>query len=273
MTALWRNGRVRFGASVLLFFVFVAVLAPLIVPTDPDAADSAARLADPSRVHWLGTDDLGRDVLSRLIMGSRLTLLVSVPAVLLAGIIGVSLGILAGYRRGLLEAVIMRACEVVMSFPPIALAIMAVGLLGSSILNLVVIIGILFAPTFVRIAHSTTLVRSRDLYVEAAHALGAGPVRIMVKAILPNIAAVVAVQASISLGQAILLESSLSFLGLGPPPPDPSWGRMVGRARTFMVFQPWLVVWPSIAIALTIVAANHLGDGLRDVLDKRTVRR
>lgn len=270
MRPLLKNGRIRFGAAVLGLLVLVALLAPLLVPYDPDLADSTKRLYGPGEAHLLGTDDLGRDVLSRLIMGSRLTLLVSVPAVALAAVIGVALGLVAGYRRGLAETLIMRACEVIMAFPPIALAIMAVGLLGSSILNLVLIIGILFAPTFIRVAHSATLVKSRDLYVEAAQALGSGAARIMLKEILPNIAAVIAVQFSISLGQAILLESSLSFLGLGPPPPDPSWGRMVGRARTFMVFQPWLVLWPSIAIALTIVAANQLGDGLRDAIDKRS---
>lgn len=274
-TWLARRGRLRsnfrtsFGASVLLSLIVIALAAPWLAPHDPFAIDPAGRLQGMSSEHWMGTDDLGRDILSRLIYGSRTTFLVSIPSVVLAMFLGVPFGLFAGYYRGVTEQVLMRLTEVLLAFPPIILGIFVVAFLGASIANVVIVIGLLYAPTFARITYGTTLSKSEEAFVEAARAIGASSLRITLRTVLPNITAPILIQMSITLGTAILLESSLSFLGLGPPPPDPSWGRMVGNARPFMIFQPWFVVWPSVAIALAIIAANLLGDGLRDLWDPR----
>lgn len=269
---LWLNYRTAVGGSVLLTLAVAALFAPLFATHDPVAIDPSRRLLGMSAEHWMGTDDIGRDTYSRIVHGARLTFTIAVPAVLLGMAVGVPLGLIAGYVRGIPEQLLMRFTEVLLAFPPIILGIFVVAFLGASVTNVVIVIGLLFSPTFARIAYGSTLAKATEPFVESAAALGASTMRIMFVTILPNIAAPILIQMSLTLGMAILLESSLSFLGLGPPPPDPSWGRMVGQARAFMIFQPTYVIWPSVVIATTIIAANLLGDGLRDVLDPKVRR-
>ncbi|HEV8675827.1 MAG TPA: ABC transporter permease, partial [Methylomirabilota bacterium] len=209
------------------------------------------------------------DIWSRLVYGARITLTVGLASVVLAALGGTVLGTAAAYAGRGVEAIIMRAMDGLLCFPPILLGIFVVTFLGPSLVNLILVIGVLYIPRFTRVVHATTLA-IRDLeYVESARALGASALRVVARAILPNILAPILVQASLAAGHAILLESGLSFLGLGPPPPTPSWGRMVEQSGRFMQLSALPLLWPSVAISLTVLAFNLLGDGLRDLLDPR----
>jgi peptide/nickel transport system permease protein len=264
-----RNPRISVSVAVIAFVAGAALLAPVLAPHNPLDMKPSDRLSGPSVRYPLGTDEFGRDVLSRILYGARISLPVAFQAVGLAAVAGTTLGLLAAYYRGWVDVAVMRAVEVVMSFPPILLAIAVVAFLGPTTRNVVLTIAVLYVPLFARIAYGSAL-RVRELeFVEAARAIGADDWRILRRAFLPNMAAPLMVQFSLSLGFAILLESGLSFLGLGPPPPAPSWGRMVSTGRQFMELQPYLVVFPSVVIAVTILAFNLLGDGLRDQLDPR----
>jgi len=217
----------------------------------------------------LGTDEFGRDILSRIIYGARPTLTVAVGASSLALVLGSLAGLVAGFYRGLLDQVLMRSLDTLLSFPPILLAMLVVGFLGPGVRNLVLVIGILFVPTFARLAYAETL-RVKELeYVAAAGALGATSQRLLVQHILPNITAPLIVQFSLAMAAAILLESGLSFLGLGVVPPESSWGLMIAGARGYMAQAPNSMLWPALVIATTILAINVAGDALRDVLDPR----
>jgi peptide/nickel transport system permease protein len=266
---LRRYKQVLVGAPLVTLLLLVAALAPILVSHDPNALNARAKAAPPNWGNLLGTDEFGRDLLSRLVHGARITLLVGVSSVILAAVGGTILGTVAAYSGRAVETVIMRAMDGMLCFPPILLGIFVVTFLGQSLINLILVIGILYIPRFTRVVHSSTLAIRELEYVESARALGASSLRIIAWAILPNILAPILVQASLAAGHAILLESGLSFLGLGPPPPTPSWGRMVEQSGRFMQLSVLPLFWPSAAISLTVLSFNLLGDGLRDILDPR----
>ena len=257
------------SVSILLVIFLLSLFGPLIAQWDPTVVSGAKRFNPPSFMHWLGNDEFGRDIFSNIVHGARISLFVSIASMIFSSIVGVILGLTAGYYRGKLEVLIMRGIDVLLCFPPILMAIFLVTFLGPSIQNLIIVIGILYVPRFTRIAHSSTLAVSELSYIESSHAVGAPIWVILFKHILPNILAPLFVQFSLGLGAAILLESGLSFLGLGPPPPTPSWGRMIAKSRRFLSVTPYGILWPSIFISMTVLAFNLLGDALRDGLDPR----
>lgn len=250
------------------FLTIISILAPLVAPHDPTKL-LGAPLQKPGGDFLLGTDDFGRDVLSRLIYAGRVSLGVALGSVTIAATLGIALGLMAGYFRGAPEFLIMRGVDLLLSFPTIILAIAMVAFLGPSIRNLIVIIGVIYVPRFVRVVFGATLVIGDSDFVHASRVVGASDRRILLKSVLPNVMAPIFVQVSLSLGFAILVESGLSFLGLGAQPPTPSWGNMISQARPFMEQYPHLLIFPSIVIGLTILMLNTLGDGLRDELDPR----
>jgi peptide/nickel transport system permease protein len=264
-----RSAHTLVALPVVVGLLAMAILAPLLATADPNALNPRLKAALPSRTHLLGTDEFGRDIWSRLVFGARITLTVGLASVILAAAGGTLLGTVAGYVGRGLEAAIMRAMDGMLCFPPILLGIFVVTFLGPSLPHLVLVIGVLYVPRFTRVVHASTLALREVEYVEGARALGASDARIVLLAILPNILAPILVQASLAAGHAILLESGLSFLGLGPPPPAPSWGRMVEQSGRFMQLGAWPLLWPSLAISLAVLAFNLLGDGLRDLLDPR----
>jgi peptide/nickel transport system permease protein len=267
-----RTWRILGGGGVLLAFIAIAVLAPLIAPHDPVLPNPAQTLALPSAEYPLGNDEFGRDVLSRLIWGARISMQVSITSIALALGFGTLTGLVAGYYGGLADFLVMRGADVLLSIPPVLLAIGVVAILGPSVPNLILTIAVLYTPRFARVAYaSTRAVRGQD-YVLASRALGARDLAILARAVLPAILTPLIVQSSLALGAAMLLESGLSFIGLGAQPPTPSWGSMVSSARNIMERVPLLVVWPSIALATAILSFNILGDGVRDALDPRARR-
>ena len=256
-----------FAFALVLLLVLVAAVAPLLPLENPLRMRMAMRMAPPSWEAWLGRDEFGRDVLSRLIWGARASLTVAFLSAALAAVIGTALGIAGGFMRGLPEWLTMRSMDVLLSFPPLLLALLAVALIGPGVPTLIPVLAFIFVPGFTRVAYAGVLtVRSQD-YVEAVRALGAKPARIMGKTVLPNIIGPVLVQLSLSVSTAIILESGLSFLGLGVVPPTPSWGLMIGAARATMNQQPLLLLWPCLALTLTILVINNFCDRLRDSLD------
>jgi ABC-type dipeptide/oligopeptide/nickel transport system permease subunit len=247
--------------------VIAALFAPWLAPADPNAQDLAVRRRPPEVEHLLGTDELGRDILSRIVFGSRVSLTVGVGAVGAAALVGVPLGLLAGYRGGLSDMTIMRLVDLLLSFPHILLAILVVAVLGPSLWNVVVAVGLWNIPIFARMARSSTL-RIRELaYVEAAVANGASTLRVLSRHIFPNALGPLVVTATLSLGAAILTESGLSFLGLGVQPPTPSWGMMLSTGKAYLRGAYHIATFPGIAIMVTVLGFNFLGDWLRDALD------
>lgn len=265
----WWNARLAAPAAVVAIVAVAAVLAPAISRYDPDAIDPGIRVAGPSRAHPLGTDEYGRDITSRLAYGARISLAVSVASVAIAVVAGTMVGMAAGYFGGALELIFMRIVDGLLSFPPILLALFVITFLGPSLFNVIFVIGLLYTPRVARIAHGATLSVRATEYVQASTAMGATHGRTLRRAVLPNIAAPLFVQTSLGLGQAILLEAGLSFLGLGAPPPAPSWGRMIEQSSRFMSLSPWPVIWPSVVVSATVLAFNLLGDAARDALDPR----
>jgi peptide/nickel transport system permease protein len=261
--------RLVLAAAIVTGIVAVALAAPLWPLPDPVQMDVPARLAAPSWMHWLGQDEYGRDVLSRIVWGARVSLAVAFLSAAFAGAIGTTLGLLGGYAGGLVEILAVRSTEAIVCFPPILLALLVVTLMGPGAATLVVALTILYAPGYARVAFAATLaIRGLD-YVTAQEALGAGPGRILARTILPNVAPPLLVQFSLTVAAAMVLESGLSFLGLGVVPPAPSWGLMIRGARSTMEQAPWLLLWPCLALTGTILAFNLLCDRLRDVLDPR----
>ena len=257
------------GLGILLALLLCAATADLIAPYDPLKQDLYDSFAPPSAAHLLGTDDLGRDLLSRIIYGSRISLQAGVVSVGIALCSGVALGLLAGYAGGLVDQVVMRLMDMVLAFPTLVLALAITAALGPNLTNALIAIGIVSMPSFARLARAQTL-GLRDIeFVEAARALGASPLRIVGRHILPSISAPLIVQASLSVAGAILAEASLSFLGLGTKPPAPAWGSMVSLGRGFLAMAPWIVFAPGAAIFLAVMGFNFLGDALRDWLDPR----
>ncbi len=257
------------GSIILLLFVLMAAFAPVLAPYNPFYMDPAAALTGPSPEHLLGTDNMGRDILSRIIYGSQISLKVSLASVAIATAAGVLLGVAAGYFGGITDAVISRILEVMLSFPEVLLALLIMSILGSSLNNIMLAIGIVYTPIFARIARGAVLSVKDSLYVEAARSIGVRDVTIIVRHVLPNILSPVLVQVTLSLAFAILSEAALSFLGIGVEPDIPSWGIMLNNGKAWIEIAWWVGVFPGIAIALAVLGFNILGDGLRDVLDPR----
>lgn len=268
-TRLTKHPAVLLGAFLTLVAVLSAVFAPLIAPYDPIAINALDRLQGPSVAHLLGTDQYGRDNLSRILYGGRTSLFVAGASILFATALGGTLGLMAGYLRGAFDVLLMRVTDVLLSFPAILLAIALIAFYGNSILNLVLAIGIVYTGPFVRVARAAVFTVREELYVEAARSLGARGGRIVLLGILPNILAPLIVEITLRLAYAVLTEASLSFLGLGPPPPTPSWGQMIAEGQRFLALSPWSAVAPGLVIMLTVLGFNLLGDGIRDMTDPR----
>src|SRR5215470_695122 len=269
----WRRARRRppalVGAGVVLLFVALAIGAPWIGMASPVKTDWSQIRKAPSWAHPFGTDDLGRDVLSRVVWGTRVSMQAGVFAVLLAIAIGVPVGLAAGYYRGAVDQVIMRLTDAWLSFPFLILAIGLVTILGPSLANATVAIGLGATPTYIRLTRGLVLSTQEEDFVHGARALGAGDVRVMARHILPNIWSALVVQATVSIPGAIIAEAILSFLGLGVQPPAPSWGTMLNAAQQFLETAPWMAWWPGLAIFLLALSFNLAGDGLRDLLDPK----
>jgi peptide/nickel transport system permease protein len=257
------------GGSVAILIGLAALFAPLVAPYNPTQQDILSLLQGPSRDHWLGTDELGRDTFSRIVYGSRVSLMVGVIAVSISLVVGSALGLLAGYGRGMIDTVIMQLMDGLLAFPTLVLALAITAMLGPSLNNAMIAIGVTGVPTFARLVRGQVLAL-RDLdYVQAARALGASHPQIVIRHILPNTLAPIIVQTSITIPAAILAEAGLSFLGLGIQPPTPSWGAMLNTARGYIQMSPWLALAPGGAIFISVLAFNFLGDALRDTLDPR----
>lgn len=257
------------GALIVALVVLVALFAPWLAPYDPVQASFMTVRKAPDAAHWFGTDELGRDVLSRMIWGARASLLAGVVSVGIAVAIGVPLGLLAGYFGKLVDGVISRLADALLSIPFLILAIALAAFLGPSLTNAMIAIGVSAMPRFVRLTRGQALSVKAEDYVEGARAIGLGDFRIIVRYILPNVLPPIIVQASLTVAMAIIAEASLSFLGLGQLPPAPSWGSMLNTAKDFVDQAPWMSIFPGIAIFLAVLGFNLLGDGLRDALDPR----
>ncbi|MFQ3630775.1 ABC transporter permease [Roseiflexus sp.] len=268
IAALRRNVPGLVGLAIVALVVLAALLAPIISPYSPTAQVSR-RLLEPGAQYLLGTDEFGRDIFSRVIYGSRISLYVGAVSVSLALACGGALGLIAGYVGGRVDTLLMRLVDMLFAIPSLVLAIVIAGLLGPSLTNAMIAIGIVYAPIYARLVRGEMLAVRNYAYIEAAHAVGVRPVGLIFRHFLPNIAAPLIVQTSLLLSTAILAEAALSFLGLGAQPPDPSWGAMLGSGRRFMELTPWVAIAPGIAIVITVLGFNLLGDGLRDALDPR----
>ena len=269
----WRRLRRRRGAlvglAVVLLFVAVALLAPWLAPYDPiETSWSAVRKA-PSAAHWFGTDDIGRDVLSRVVWGTRASLLAGVVSVSISLLLGVPIGLAAGFVGGFVDALISRITDAFLACPFLILAIAMAAFLGPSLANAMIAIGVSATPVFVRLTRGQVQGVKVEDYIEAARALGNPPLRIAWRHVLPNVLPPVIVQATLAIAAAIIAEASLSFLGLGQQPPAPSWGSMLNTAKNYVDNAPWMAIWPGLAIFLLVLSFNLLGDGLRDALDPR----
>ena len=267
---LLRRRTAVFGLIVVVLMALLAIFAPWIAPFDPLATSFAMVRRAPSAAHWFGTDEVGRDLLARVIYGGRASLAAGVIAVSIAVGCGVPLGMVAGYAGGLIDAVISRITDAMLAVPFLILAIALAAFLGPSLGNAMIAIGITATPIFVRLARGQVLAVRAEDFVEAARAVGNPPLRILLRHILPNILPPVIVQATLAIAAAIIAEASLSFLGLGQQPPAPSWGSMLNTAQRFLTQAPWMAIFPGLAIFLTVLAFNLLGDGLRDALDPQS---
>ena len=259
-----------FALGMIVIFVAAAVLAPLISPYNPDLQIWSAVRKAPSALHWFGTDDVGRDVLARVIFGARASLLAGVISVAIAMLVGVPVGLVSGYLGGFVDALFSRITDALLACPFLILAIAFAAFLGPSLGNAMIAIGITTTPIFIRLTRGQVMAAKVEDYVEAARAVGNPHWRIALVHILPNILPALLVQATLSIAVAIIAEAALSFLGLGQQPPAPSWGSMLNAAQRFLVNAPWMAIWPGLAIFLTVLSFNLVGDGLRDALDPRS---
>jgi peptide/nickel transport system permease protein len=257
------------GLAVVLFFAAVAILAPLVAPYDPLATNWLTVRKPPTLAHPFGTDDLGRDVLARVIWGARASLAAGVVSVSISLALGVPLGLVSGYAGGLVDAILMRIADAMLAIPFLILAIALAAFLGPNLMNAMVAIGISAMPAFIRLTRAQVLAAKVEDYVEAARAVGNPHWRLVLRHILPNILAPIMVQATLAIAAAIIAEASLSFLGLGQQPPAPSWGSMLNTAKNFLSQAPWMAWWPGLAIFVVVLSFNLLGDGLRDALDPK----
>ncbi|MGH7374864.1 MAG: ABC transporter permease [Candidatus Rokuibacteriota bacterium] len=267
-----RNPGAVFGLAVFLGIVAMAVLAPVLAPYDPIAQGVGKPLEGPTTAHWAGTDSFGRDIMSRIIYGARVALVVGLVAVFLAMVIGVTLGLISGYYGGVVDVVIMRVMDGLFAFPIIILAIAMMAVMGFGVRNVIIAVAVGFIAPFARVTRGDVLAVKEEPYIEAARLAGVGSLAIIFRHVLPNVLAPIIVQGALRVSGAIITESGLSFLGLGPPPPTPAWGRMIAEGQTFIVMAPHVATIPGIALMLAIVALNLLGDGLRDTLDPRMRR-
>ena len=271
----WRRLRQRrpamVGLVIVVMFVVLAVFAPWISPHDPIATSWGAIRKAPSAAHWFGTDDIGRDVLSRVVWGTRASLLAGVVSVGISLLVGVPIGLLAGFVGGAVDGLISRLTDAFLACPFLILAIAMAAFLGPSLTNAMIAIGVSATPIFVRLTRAQVLNVKTEDYVEAARALGNPPWRVALRHVLPNVTAPLIVQSTLAIAAAVIAEASLSFLGLGQQPPAPSWGSMLNTAKNYVDQAPWMAIWPGLAIFLLVLAFNLLGDGLRDALDPRQV--
>jgi peptide/nickel transport system permease protein len=268
--SVFRESKIAIAGSLLIVaIILIALLTPWISPYDPREQKVIKRLQGPQADYMLGTDHFGRDILSRIIWGSRTSLTVGLLAVSSAGLLGTCLGIIAGYRGRLTENLIMRSADVILSLPSLLMGLIVIVALGSGTTKVIIAIAVALTPRFIRLAHGPTLSLKEVGYVEAAKASGSGGVRIMSRHILPNIIGPIAVMATLWVATAIRIEASLSFLGLGTQPPNASWGLMLKSGVDNIIISPWLAVFPGIAIMFTVIAFNMVGDGLRDALDPK----
>jgi peptide/nickel transport system permease protein len=267
---LTRNRLVLAGLVMVIGLIAIAALAGLIAPYDPIANNVRAALQPPSSYYYFGTDRFGRDIFSRVVFGSQLSLFVAIVSVAISAVVGIALGLVSGYYRGWVDNLLGRIMDVFFSFPALLLAIGVAAMLGPGLNNAVIAIAVVYAPVFGRVVRGPALVERGKEYVEAARVIGASSPRVILKHVFPNVLSPLTIQATITMSQAILLEASLSFLGLGTQPPFPSWGTMLYEGREFLETAPWWSIFPGLAIMLTVLAFNLLGDGIRDVLDPRS---
>jgi peptide/nickel transport system permease protein len=279
-----RNRTALAGLAMAILILFTAIFAddwflaaiqgrdaqPLLAPYDPTKQDTRRRLEGMSAEHPMGMDNYGRDILSRTIYGARVSLLVGIASVLLGGLVGTFLGIAAGYTGGKLEDAIMRSTDVLMAFPSLIMGLMVLAVLGSGIPKMVVAIGIMLSPAFVRVSHSSTLAIKQNDYILAARSVGVGHMRSLRRHVLPNLLGEIVVLSSVWAASAIRVEASLSFIGLGVSPPTPAWGTMIRDGTQHLTNAPWISLFPGLAILVTVLAFNLLGDGLRDILDPKS---
>ncbi len=269
MRRLARSKGAVAGLVILLVLVIIALLAPLISPFDPIKIDTSHYLYSPGSPYFFGTDQYGRDVFSRVLYGSRISLVIGLISVGIASVIGVTVGLVSGYYGGWVDSILMRLIDVMLAFPGILLALGIVSMLGPSLRNVMIAVGISSVPTYARLTRGSVLSARTELYVDAAHVTGVPNRLILYRHILPNVVAPVIVAATLGVGAAILWAAALSFLGLGAQPPTAEWGRMLSDGRQYLRDQWWIATFPGLAIMVTVLAMNMLGDGLRDALDPR----
>ena len=271
MRKLWRRRGAMLGLGFVAFFVVLAIFAPWISPQDPIATSWSAVRKAPSAAHWFGTDEIGRDVLSRVLGGARASLLAGLVSVGISLLIGVPLGLFAGYLGRWPDMIVSRLTDALLACPFLILAIALAAFLGPSLTNAMVAIGVAATPVFIRLTRAQVLAVKVEDYVEAARAVGNSHLRIALRHVLPNILPPIIVQGTLAIAAAVIAEASLSFLGLGQQPPSPSWGSMLNTAKNYIENAPWMAVWPGVSIFLLVLSFNLLGDGLRDALDPRQI--
>lgn len=262
-----RNRLAALGALIVIALLCAALLAPLISPYDPEEQFSSDARQPPSLQYYFGTDTIGRDVFSRVLFGTRVSLLVGIASMGIASLLGVTIGLVSGYYSGWPDTILMRTMDALLAFPAVLLAIFIIAVLGPSLLNAILAVGVVYTPTFARLTRASALSIREKEYLEAARAIGAPDLRIMSRVILRNSLSPIVVQFSLGIGYAILIEAGLSFLGLGVQPPTPAWGSMLGFGRNYMSMAPWLTAFPGLAIFVTVLGFNFIGDGLREALD------
>ena len=267
---LRRNSLTLIGCFIVLVMLFIGLAAPVLSPYNPVAIDIVNKLQAPSAAHWFGTDEIGRDIFSRVLYGCRISIQVGLYIVLLAAVVGTIVGSISGYQGGLLDQVIMTITDILLSFPSLVLAMALAAALGPSLYNTMLAVAIVKIPVYVRLVRGQVLSLKEQSYVKAAQTFGASQAWILSRHIIPNSLAPVLIQITLGIGEAILTASSLSFIGLGAQPPTPEWGAMISTARIYALDQWWYVTFPGIAIFTTVVGFNLLGDGIRDLLDPRS---
>jgi peptide/nickel transport system permease protein len=267
---MWRKPLGAVGALIVAVMLLMTVFAEVIAPHGYDDTIRGARLKPPGATYWLGTDNLGRDMWSRIVYGARVSVTVGLATILLGTLLAVAVGVSSGYFGGVYDIVVQRVVDAWMSFPFLVIVLSVMAVLGPGLMNVILALSIIVAANTSRVIRAATIATAQHVYVEAARATGCGHVRIILRHIVPNVAATILILATIGFGAVILAESALSFLGFGVPPPYPSWGSMLsGSGRTYMFRAPWMAVWPGVAISLAVFGFNMLGDALRDVLDPR----
>ncbi|WP_257029213.1 ABC transporter permease [Neobacillus driksii] len=269
LSILTMNKAAMVGAIIILFYIFVALFAPLLAPYDPYEINLENKLIPPSTDHWMGTDDKGRDILSRILYGSRLSMGIGITAVIFGAFFGIIFGLIAGYYGKWIDSTIMRIMDILLAFPGILLALAIISTLGPGLINVTIAVGAYSIPLFARIVRGSTLEVKRLEYIDAVRSLGADDLTIIFKHILPNILSPIIVQGTLRLATVILSAAGLSFLGLGAQPPSPEWGTMLSSGRDFLFSAPYIAIFPGLAISILVLGFNIFGDGLRDAFDPR----